>query len=144
MSMTSRDPPVFQIRIPLDEHDALGAALEDVFQPRLKVGFQDRILVDHQRFVFVDRNDHRAEVGLRSAARLVCAGCGTSASSPLGVTGAMTMKMINSTSSTSMSGVTLMSHLVELPEPPTAIDIMTILLESTHARSELAAVFSST
>ena len=36
-------------------------------------------------------------------------GCGTKASRPFGVTGVMTMKMINSTSSTSISGVTLMS-----------------------------------
>ena len=38
-------------------------------------------------------------------------GCGTSASSPFGVTGEITMKMISSTSSTSMSGVTLIFAL---------------------------------
>src|SRR6202142_4571548 len=63
------------------------------------------------------------------------AGCGTSALSPLGVTGAMTMKMINSTSSTSMNGVTFMSHF-KLPVPPTAIDIRLSSLK-TPSPSEL-------
>src|ERR1017187_10293764 len=62
------------------------------------------------------------------------AGCGTSALSPLGVTGAMTMKMINSTSSTSMNGVTFMSHFRVLV--PTAIDIKLSSLK-TPSPSEL-------
>ena len=37
-------------------------------------------------------------------------GCGASTSRPCGVSGVITMKMISSTSSTSISGVTLMSH----------------------------------
>ena len=43
-------------------------------------------------------------------------GCGTSASSPLGVSGVITMKMMISTSSTSIIGVMLMSALA----PPAA------------------------
>src|SRR5579875_1978553 len=53
-------------------------------------------------------------------------GCGTSASSPFGVTGTMTMKMISSTSSTSISGVTLISE-TDPPDDPALIPI-TILL----------------
>ena len=49
-------------------------------------------------------------------------GCGTRASSPLGVSGVITMKIMISTSSTSIMGVMLMSDLT-LPDPPTAIDI---------------------
>src|SRR5438105_8523230 len=49
-------------------------------------------------------------------------GCGTRASRPLGVSGVMTMKMISSTSSTSISGVTLMLA-VGPPLPPIAIAI---------------------
>src|SRR5581483_7563646 len=44
-------------------------------------------------------------------------GCGTSASRPLGVSGVITMKMMSSTSSTSISGVTLMSAEGPLPLP---------------------------
>src|SRR5690348_14004761 len=55
-------------------------------------------------------------------------GCGTSASSPLGVSGVMTMKMISSTSSTSISGVTFMSAVGPPPAPPTAIPIVVLLL----------------
>src|ERR1700691_3814698 len=47
-------------------------------------------------------------------------GCGTSASRPFGVKGVITMKMMSSTSSTSMSGVTLMFALWP-PPVPTAI-----------------------
>src|SRR5580700_9528945 len=47
-------------------------------------------------------------------------GCGTSASKPLGVKGVITMKIMSSTSSTSMSGVTLMFALWP-PLGPTAI-----------------------
>src|SRR5271167_4870148 len=47
-------------------------------------------------------------------------GCGTSASNPFGVNGVITMKMMSSTSSTSMSGVTLMFALWP-PPVPTAI-----------------------
>src|SRR5271168_2576330 len=54
-------------------------------------------------------------------------GCGTSASSPFGVTGEITMKMISSTSSTSMSGVTLMFALWP-PLGPTAIPMIVLLL----------------
>src|SRR5713101_4555220 len=50
-------------------------------------------------------------------------GCGTSASRPFGLLGATTMKMISSTSSTSISGVMLMSALAPPPAPPTAIAI---------------------
>src|SRR6202035_5822903 len=53
-------------------------------------------------------------------------GWGTSASSPLGVTGEITMKMISSTSSTSMSGVTLMFALWP-PLGPTAIPMIVLL-----------------
>jgi hypothetical protein len=42
----------------------------------------------------------------------------------------MTMKMINSTSSTSINGVTLMSALAP-PEPPTAIAIANIPFQKT-------------
>ena len=49
-------------------------------------------------------------------------GWGTSASSPFGVSGVMTMKMISSTSRTSMSGVTLISALCP-PLAPSAIPI---------------------
>src|ERR1051326_2037751 len=48
-------------------------------------------------------------------------GCGTSASSPLGVSGVMTMKIIRSTRRTSMSGVTLISAV--WPPPPVVIAI---------------------
>src|SRR5947209_13167907 len=50
---------------------------------------------------------------------LFLGGCGTSASSPLGVRGVITMKMMSSTSSTSTSGVTLMSDRAP-PEAPNA------------------------
>src|SRR5580698_9841688 len=56
-------------------------------------------------------------------------GCGTSASSPLGVTGTITMKMISSTSSTSISGVTLMSE-ESPPGPPELIPIVQFLSAS--------------
>src|SRR5436305_3118538 len=56
-------------------------------------------------------------------------GWGTSASNPFGVTGEMTMKMINSTSRTSMSGVTLMFALWP-PLGPTAIPMVVLLLPS--------------
>src|SRR5947209_2711886 len=46
-------------------------------------------------------------------------GCGTSASSPLGVSGVITMKMMSSTSSTSTTGVTLISDRTP-PEAPNA------------------------
>src|SRR5215469_15984227 len=54
-------------------------------------------------------------------------GCGTSASRPLGVSGVITMNMIRSTSSTSISGVTLMSALGPPLPPPTAIAIRNLL-----------------
>src|SRR5450755_1088239 len=50
-------------------------------------------------------------------------GCGASASSPCGVNGVMTMKMINSTRSTSINGVMLISDFGPPPGPPTDIDI---------------------
>src|SRR5581483_9472953 len=50
-------------------------------------------------------------------------GCGTSASSPFGVRGVMTIKMISSTSNTSISGVTLGSA-DNPPLPPVAIPIV--------------------
>src|SRR5271170_4467169 len=56
-------------------------------------------------------------------------GCGTSASRPLNVGGLITMKMMISTSSTSMSGVTLMFALWP-PPVPTAILIVDLLLIS--------------
>src|SRR5271170_2883410 len=56
-------------------------------------------------------------------------GWGTSASRPFGVRGVITMKMMSSTSSTSMSGVTLMFALWPPPEP-TAILIVDLLLIS--------------
>src|SRR5260370_14996823 len=53
-------------------------------------------------------------------------GCGTSASSPLNVGGLITMKMINNTSNTSMSGVTLIFALWP-PLGPTAIPMVDLL-----------------
>src|ERR1700729_4052109 len=50
-------------------------------------------------------------------------GCGTSASRPFGVSGVITMKMMSSTRSTSMSGVTLIFALWPPPEP---IDILIV------------------
>src|SRR5882724_10751482 len=50
---------------------------------------------------------------------LFLGGCGTSASNPLGVSGVITMKMMSSTSSTSTSGVTLISDRAP-PEAPNA------------------------
>src|ERR1019366_5341263 len=44
-------------------------------------------------------------------------GCGTNASRPFGVSGVITMKMMSSTSSTSMSGVTLIFALCPPPLP---------------------------
>src|SRR5690348_5410159 len=64
---------------------------------------------------------------VRSFGVVVCfwsfGGCGTSASRPCGVRGVITMKMISSTSSTSIRGVTLISALAPPPPPPTAIAI---------------------
>src|SRR6266568_2755511 len=48
-------------------------------------------------------------------------GCGTNASKPFGVTGTMTIKMIKSTSRTSIRGVTLMSD--ESPPGPLPLPI---------------------
>src|SRR3954452_15279071 len=53
-------------------------------------------------------------------------GCGTSASSPLGVKGVITMKMMISTSKTSIIGVMLISDFGP-PDPPTAIPIKMLL-----------------
>src|ERR1700685_484598 len=54
-------------------------------------------------------------------------GWGTSASKPFGVSGVITMKMMSSTSSTSMSGVTLIFALWP-PPLPIAILIFDLLL----------------
>src|SRR3974390_2432902 len=48
-------------------------------------------------------------------------GCGTRASSPFGVTGTMTIKMINRTSRMSIIGVTLMSPIAPPLLPPLVI-----------------------
>src|SRR5690349_8064458 len=60
-------------------------------------------------------------------------GCGTSASRPFGVRGVITMKMMISTSSTSIMGVMLMSALGPPPGPPTAIPIRLLLYDSNSA-----------
>src|SRR5690349_14956938 len=59
-------------------------------------------------------------------------GCGTRASSPCGVSGVMTMKMMMSTSSTSIIGVILISDFGPLPDP-TAIAIKLLLYEIPRA-----------
>src|ERR1039458_490128 len=59
-------------------------------------------------------------------------GCGTRASRPFGVSGVITMKMMISTSSTSIMGVMLMSDFGP-PVPPTAIDIRLLLFENSLA-----------
>src|ERR1051325_7892921 len=75
-------------------------------------------------------------------------GCGTSASSPFGVSGVMTMKMISSTSKTSIKGVTLISAVCP-PPPPVVIAIELILfclvlvIAPTEACSRRAVVQSA-
>src|SRR5260370_7994333 len=61
-------------------------------------------------------------------------GWGTSASSPFGVTGEITMKMISSTSRTSMSGVTFIFAFWP-PLGPTAIPMVVLLLLAGRSRS---------
>src|SRR5882672_6648380 len=59
-------------------------------------------------------------------------GCGTNASKPLEITGVITMKMISSTSNTSISGVTFIAALGPLLEPTTIliIDLLYLLLRA--------------
>src|SRR5437868_6398963 len=66
-------------------------------------------------------------------------GCGTRASRPLGVSGVMTMKMISSTSNTSISGVTFMSEVGPPPGPPIVIAITRVLSDSLDHESETRA-----
>src|SRR5260370_146699 len=61
-------------------------------------------------------------------------GWGTSASSPFGVTGEITMKMISSTSITSTIGVTLMSELILEPSSRFEIPITDISRTSNRER----------
>src|ERR1017187_4707004 len=65
-------------------------------------------------------------------------GCGTSVSSPFGVTGTITMKMIRSTSRTSISGVTLISDIACPVPPPPPIPIANLLILSA-ARHQVPA-----
>src|ERR1044071_6032468 len=68
-------------------------------------------------------------------------GWGTSPSSPFGVSGVITMKMMISTSSTSIIGVILMSAFGPPEDPPTAIPIncsLTTLLSARRRRVALA------
>src|ERR1700722_2961612 len=69
-------------------------------------------------------------------------GWATNASSPLGVTGEITMKMINRTSSTSMSGVTLMFALWPPLGPTTIPMVVLLLLPGRRRRRSWRAVWS--
>jgi len=99
----------------------LGARLEDFGQPGTEIVFADRILIDSIVVIFVDA----ITTVLWSdwfGGWLGGGGCGTRASSPFGVNGVITIKMMISTRRTSIIGVMLMSDFGP-PCPPTAIDI---------------------
>src|SRR6516162_943000 len=57
----SRDRSEFQIGISLDEHYALGARLENLFQPGPEVGFRHRVLVDLDGVILFNHDHHGAD-----------------------------------------------------------------------------------
>ena len=97
-----------RIGIALDEDHALGAGLEDLFEARSQPCLIGGLAVDQHVVILVDHDDHGALIRWFG----VCVGrrrLGHQRLQPFGVSGVITMKMMISTSSTSIIGVMLMS-----------------------------------
>ncbi len=102
-----------EVRIALDESDAFGAGGKDGLELGLELTLGDVGLVDlvsgRTTAGAMGDLDNDGAVIIAAADVLSFGGWGTRASNPRGVIGVMVMKMMSSTSKTSMRGVTLMS-----------------------------------